>query len=103
MPRIGRRAIRADGRAAWPIGAVEPVVAFGAQAPELAEPERGEVASVRLDMVGDRCRYDVAALKAEPTQRLNVQLMRAAALPARGAIPAVNVRCVRHWTSGALA
>src|SRR5215831_2908669 len=35
------------------IGAVECVVTIGAQAAELAEPERGEIASVRLDVVGD--------------------------------------------------
>jgi hypothetical protein len=45
-------------RGARAIGAVECVVTIGAQAAELAEPERGEIASVRLDVVGDgRWRY----------------------------------------------
>ena len=52
MVRAGRRAILAD-RCARTIGAVEPVVAVGAQAAVLAEPERGEVAPMRHDMVGD--------------------------------------------------
>jgi len=43
MVRIGRGAILANRRARA-IGAVKPVVAVGAQAAELTEPERGEVA-----------------------------------------------------------
>jgi hypothetical protein len=74
MVRAGRRAILAD-RCARTIGAVEPVVAVGAQAAELAEPERGEVAPMRHE------------------------LMCSAALPARGAIPAMNFRTMRHQGS----
>jgi hypothetical protein len=85
----------ADWRPRGIVG-VEPVVALGAQAAELAEPECGEIASVRLDMVGDGRRRDAACFQAEPTQRLDTQLMRPAALPASGAVPAMNVRRVRH-------
>ena len=84
MVRVGRRAVLADRRA-WAIGAIEPVVAVGAQAAELAEPERCEVASVRRDMVGDGCWDDAARLQAKLTQWLDHELMRAAALPARSA------------------
>jgi len=40
-------------RCARAIGAVEPVVPVRAQAAKLAQPERGEVAAMRLEMVGD--------------------------------------------------
>jgi hypothetical protein len=76
-------AILAD-RCARAIGAVEPIVALGAQAAELAQPERGEVAQMRHDMVGDGRRRDAACLQAQPAQRLDHKLMRSAALPAGG-------------------
>jgi len=63
MVRIGRRAVLADRRARGIVG-VQPVVAVGAQAAELAEPERGEVAAMRLDMVGDSRRRDAAGFQA---------------------------------------
>jgi len=83
MARVGRRAVLAD-RGARAIGAVEPVVAVGAQASELAEPERGEVASMRHDMVGDARWRDAPSFQAKPTQWLDHELMRSAALPASG-------------------
>ena len=81
MVRVRRGAILAD-RGARAIGAVEPVVAVGAQAAELAEPERGEIAAMRHDIVGDGCRRDAAGLQAESAQWLDTQLMRSAVLPA---------------------
>src|SRR5262245_50834454 len=95
MVGVGRGAVLAD-RGARAIGAIEPVVAVGAQAAELAEPERCEVASVRLDMVGDGRGRDETSLQAEPTQWLDHELMRSAACPAGGAIPSVDLRRVRH-------
>ena len=95
MVRVGRRAVLADRRARA-IGAIEPVVAVGAQAAELAEPERCEVASVRLDMVSDGRWRDEAGLQAKPTQWLDHELMRSAALPASGAVPAMNFQTMRH-------
>jgi hypothetical protein len=69
MVRIGRRAILADRRARV-VRVVEPVVAVGAKAAQLAEPERSNVASVRLDVVGNgRGRY-AAGVKADPAERL---------------------------------
>ena len=67
MVRIGRRAVLADRRARGIVG-VQPVVAVGAQAAELAEPERGEIASVRHEMVGDGRWHDAACFQAKPTQ-----------------------------------
>ena len=95
MVRVGRPAILAHRRARGIVG-VEPVVAVGAQAAERAEPERGEIASVRHDMVGNGRRRDAACLQAQPAQRLDHELMRAAALPTSGAVPAMDVRRVRH-------
>ena len=71
MLGIGRRPIFAD-RGAWGVVGVEPVVTVGAQAAERAEPERGEVAAMRRDVIGDGRRRDVAGFQAEPTQRLDV-------------------------------
>jgi hypothetical protein len=51
---------------------------------------------MRLDMVGDGRRRDVAGFQAKPTQWLNTQLMRSPALPASGAVPAMNFGTVRH-------
>jgi hypothetical protein len=93
--RVGRGAVLAD-RGARAIGVVEPIVAVGAQAAELAEPERGVVPPMRLDMVADGRWRDAASLQANPTQRLDHELMRSAALPASGAVPAVDIRTVRH-------
>src|SRR5262249_15615079 len=95
MARVGRRAVLANRRARA-IGAVEPVVAVGAQAAELAELERGVVPSMRRDVVGDGRWRDAASFQAKPTQRLDRKLMRSAALPASGAIPAMDLRTVRH-------
>jgi len=50
--QVGRRAIGADGGARG-IGPVQPVVAVGAESAERAEPERGEVAAMRHEVVGD--------------------------------------------------
>jgi hypothetical protein len=47
MARVGRGAVLANRRARA-IGAVEPVVAVGAQAAELTQPERGEIARAAL-------------------------------------------------------
>ena len=66
MVRAGRRDL--SDRCARTIGAVEPVVAVGAQAAVLAEPERGEVAPMRHDMVGDGRWGDAARFQAKPTQ-----------------------------------
>src|SRR5262249_45249989 len=95
MVGVGRGAVLADRRARA-IGAIEPVVAVGAQAAELAKPERCEVASVRRDMVDDGRGRDEASLQAEPTQWLDHELMRSAACPAGGAIPSVDQRRERH-------
>ena len=51
---------------------------------------------MRRDVVGDGRWRDAAGFQAEPAQWLDTQLMRAAACPARGAIPAMDVRRVRH-------
>src|SRR5262249_10506957 len=95
MGRVGRRAVLTDP-CARAIGGVESVVTIGAQAAELAEPERCEVAFMRYDVVGDSRWRHPASFQAEPTQWLNHELMRSAACPARGAIPAMDVRRVRH-------
>jgi len=75
-------------------------VTVGAQAAKLTEPERCEVASVRLDMVSDGRWRDAAIFQAKPTQRLDHELIRSAALPAGGAIPAMNFRTMRHRGQG---
>ena len=59
-------------------------MAVGAQATEPAEPERGEVAFVRLDMVGDGRRHDAPSFQAKLTQWLDLQLVPSAALPTCG-------------------
>jgi hypothetical protein len=95
MARIRRRTVLAD-RGARGIVGVEPVVALGAQAAQLAQPERGEIAAMRHDMVANgRWRY-AACFQAKPTQWLNMQLMRPAALPASSAVPTVDIRTMRH-------
>src|SRR5262249_9800882 len=95
MVRVGRGAILADRRARA-VGVVEPVVAVGAQAAELAEPERGVVPSMRRDVVGDGRGHDAAGLQAEPTQWFDHELMRSAALPASSAIPTEARRCAAY-------
>ena len=95
MFRIGRRAILAD-RGARAIVRVESVVAVGAEAAERAEPECVVVPSMRRDVVGDGRWSDDAAFQAELTQRRDRKLMRSAALPASSAVPAMDVRRVRH-------
>jgi hypothetical protein len=95
MPRVARRAIRVD-REARRIAAVEPVVAFRAQAAQFAQAEQLVVATVRHDVISDARRHDATGLQAKPAQRLDVQLMPPAALPAGGGVPSVDVRTVRH-------
>jgi len=95
MTRIGRRAVLAHRDTRGIVG-VEPVMTVGTQAAELAQPERGEIAMMRRVVIGDARRRDVASLQAEPTQGLDHELMTAAALPARGAVPTVDFRTVRH-------
>jgi hypothetical protein len=51
---------------------------------------------VRHDVVGDGCWRDATGFQAKPTQRLDHELMRSAALPASSAIPSVDSRTVRH-------
>src|SRR5215831_12843541 len=99
MARVARGAVLADRRARV-IGAVEPVVAVAAQGAEFAEPERGVVPSMRRDVVGDGRWSDDAAFQAELTQRRDRKLMRPAACPTGGAVPAMNVRRVRHRGQG---
>jgi hypothetical protein len=69
---------------------IELIVAGFAEATERSQAERGEVALVWLDVVGDRRWHDMAALKTQPTQRLDGELMAAAAQPVGGAIPAMD-------------
>jgi len=99
MARVGRRAVLADRRARGIVG-VQAVVAVGAQAAERAQLERGEVVSVWWVVIGDGRWRDVPGFQAEPTQWFDHQLMRSAALPACGAVPAVDVRRVRHRGQG---
>ena len=66
MVRVGRPAILAHRRARGIVG-VEPVVAVGAQAAELAEPECVVVPSMRRVVVGDGRWCDAAGLQAKPT------------------------------------
>jgi hypothetical protein len=96
MVRIGRGAVLADRRARG-IVRIEPVVAFGAQAAELAEPECVVVPSMRRDVVGDGRWRDAARFQAEPTQWFDHELMRSAACPAGGAVPTMDIRTMRHW------
>jgi len=65
-------------------------VALGAQRTKLAQAKQLVAASMRCDVVDDRRRRHAADFQAEPTQRLNAQLMPPPALPARGTIPAMN-------------
>ena len=51
-----------------------------AERAQFAEAERSVVAAVRLDVVGDRCRLDFAGGEANPTKRLDAELMTAAAM-----------------------
>src|SRR5215831_11043162 len=51
---------------------------------------------MRHDMVGDGRWGDAARFQAKPTQWFDHELMCSAALPARGAIPAMNFRTMRH-------
>src|SRR5262249_1883113 len=72
------------------------VVTVGAQATKLTQPERVVVPSMRHEMISDGRRRDAAGFQAEPAQWLDYELMTAPALPACGAIPAMNFRTVRH-------
>jgi len=51
---------------------------------------------MRRDVVGDGRWRDAAGFQAESAQWFDHELMRAAALPARSAIPSVDLRRVRH-------
>jgi hypothetical protein len=51
---------------------------------------------MRRDVVGDGRWRDAACFQAQPTQWFDHELMRSAALPASGAVPAMDVRRVRH-------
>jgi hypothetical protein len=53
-------------------------------------------------MVGDGRWHDAACLQAQPAQWLDHELMRSAALPACGAVPAVDIRTERHRGQGLL-
>jgi hypothetical protein len=64
--RVAPAAILADRRARV-IRTIKPIVAGLAKATERAESERGVVALVRVDVVSDRRRHDMTALKAKPT------------------------------------
>jgi hypothetical protein len=54
---------------------------------------------VRWVVIGDGCWRDATGVQAEPTQRLDHELMRSAALPASSAVPAVNIPTMRHRSS----
>jgi hypothetical protein len=47
-------------------------------------------------MVGDGRWRDAACFQTQPTQWFDHELMRSAAAPARGAVPAINFRTIRH-------
>lgn len=97
MIGICRRAVDADRWLARGIGGgVEAVVTRLAQTAQSAELKRHEVALMPLDVVSDRRRYDVTALKAQRAKRLGPELVPSAACPTCGAIPAVNLRTGRH-------
>src|SRR5262245_45424019 len=96
MVRIRRRAVLADRGARGVVRTVEPIVAVGAKAAKLTEPERGVVASMRHDMISNGRRRHAAGFQAKPTQWLDHELMPPAAAPARGAIPAIDFRTIRH-------
>jgi hypothetical protein len=64
--RIARAAILKD-RCARVIRNIKTVVAGLTKGTERAQPERGVVALVWLDVISDHRRHAVAALKAEPT------------------------------------
>jgi hypothetical protein len=68
MVRVRRRAIGADRCARGIVRVVEPVVAVGTQAAERAKPGRGEVASVRLNVVGSGRWRDAAGFQVKPTK-----------------------------------
>jgi hypothetical protein len=95
MARIAGRAVRAH-RVSQRIGAGERVVTFGAQAAQFALPERGVIASMGLNVISDRRWHDMTAFKAKPTEWLDVKLVRTPPRPASGAVPAMNLRTVRH-------
>jgi len=61
MAWVGRGAVIANSVSRGIVRAVEPVVAGGAQAADRAEPERGVVASMRRDVVGDARWRDAAS------------------------------------------
>jgi hypothetical protein len=75
MAWVGRRAIsadrrpRANGRA---VVGVEGIVTLDAQRTKLAQAEEFVIATVRLNVVGDRRRRDATGLQAEPVQWLDM-------------------------------
>jgi hypothetical protein len=52
-----------------------------------------------FDVVGHGCWRYAAGFQANPAQWPDTQLMHSAALPASGAIPAMDVRCMRQRSS----
>ena len=99
MVQVGRGTVLAH-RGARAIGGVEPIVALDAQAAERTQVERGEIAMMRRVVIGDARWRDAPSFHAEPAQWLDHELMRSAALPACGAIPAMDFRTVRHRGQG---
>jgi hypothetical protein len=78
----------------WRADGIKGFFAFSAAAFPMAL--RSEIAQMRHDMVGDTRRRYAAGFQAQPTQWFDHELMRSAALPASGAVPAMDVRRVRH-------
>jgi hypothetical protein len=62
-------------------------LALAAEAAQLAEPERGVIASMQLDVISDRRLHYMIAFNAKPTQRLR----------------ALNFASVRHRRHGVAA
>jgi hypothetical protein len=68
MARIARRAVSANWRARADRRAIvrtKRVAALGAQRAQLAQAEEFVIASMRFDVIGNRRRRHVAALKAQ--------------------------------------
>ena len=93
--RIGRRTIRTDRRVRA-VRMIKGVMTVRTERAERAKPELDVVAAMALDVIGDCRRHHVPKLQAGPAQRLDVQLMPAAALPASSRVPAVNFGAAWH-------
>ena len=92
---IARAAVLKHWRARV-IGTIKPVMAGLAEAAERAQAEGGKVTSMRLDVISDRRRLDLAGFQTQPAQRLDHQLVCPAAQPASGAVPAMLFVSVGH-------